>query len=92
MNQQAMTAFLDASGKDPKIMICSNTASDDPPLNRKHVEQVIRQCLSIEVASNSRSPITFRLAGPDDVETVSQFVHQLAIYEMLLTFLPTIIW
>jgi GNAT superfamily N-acetyltransferase len=80
MNERAMTVFLNESGIDLK-KTCSNTALHGSPLTRRHVEQVIRDCLRIEDAPGNRSPMTFRLAGPDDVETMSHLVHQLAIFE-----------
>jgi diamine N-acetyltransferase len=80
MDQPAMTSFLEISNVDPKVA-CSSVALQGSPLNREHVEHVIQLCLRNEVAPGNRSPVTFRLAGPDDVETISHLVHQLAIYE-----------
>lgn len=55
---------------------------DSPPLNRKYVEQVIRRCLGTEVTSSRQhAKLTFRLAGPEDVEAIAHLVEELAIFE-----------
>jgi GNAT superfamily N-acetyltransferase len=81
MNQRAMTSFLDASGMNAKMICSSNKTLHGSPWNRTHVEQVIRHFLHTDIATANHSPMTFRLAGPDDVDTISHLVHQLAVFE-----------
>ena len=89
MNPPAMTRFLEASSTGLKITTNTfqngvNAAIHDSSLHRKHINQVIRQCLHTEdqvPSHTTKSQLTYRLAGSDDVATTSHLVHQLAIYE-----------
>jgi GNAT superfamily N-acetyltransferase len=87
MDRSAMIAFLGASGMDAKSALSTadnasvETEDTVSCLDRVYVEQVIRDCLFTADATSKRPNVSFRLAGPHDVEAIARLVHQLAIYE-----------
>lgn len=82
MDQPAMTAFVGGMTVDPKTLLLSKADETAAALTRTHVEKVVGLCLqAAETAINQNPNLTFRLAGPEDVESISRLVHQLAIYE-----------
>lgn len=85
MDPPAMTMFVAASGinldaskgAQPNTLMMST-----PILHRALVERVVKDCIQEKTAAAKDPPsVTFRLAGPDDMETVRDLVQQLAIYE-----------
>ncbi|KAG7350346.1 acyl-CoA N-acyltransferase [Nitzschia inconspicua] len=89
MDRAAMTAFLNRSGIDThSIATTTNTSithdeTNKVYLDRSYMEQIINQCLdNADMTTKTQRPnVTVRLAGPNDVDSVSHLVQQLAIYE-----------
>ncbi|KAG7357526.1 acyl-CoA N-acyltransferase [Nitzschia inconspicua] len=89
MDRTAMTAFLNTSRIDTHSIATTTKASithDETKrvsLDRSYMEQIINQCLdNADMTTKTQRPnVTVRLAGPNDVDSVSHLVQQLAIYE-----------
>jgi GNAT superfamily N-acetyltransferase len=81
MDPPSMTEFLVSAGVDPHSRESAQCKVGNNPLTRSLVEHVVGKCIEQKSGAGKSKSVTYRLARPEDMDTVRHLVQQLAIYE-----------